>query len=246
MLTVSFLSLNGGAMRSVGYYKMHRGWMDNPVLKDCEERIVWLSIIERAAWQDTQTFVNGQCVSVKRGTFFTSLRTLCGHVYWDAKKVSRFLERLEKCHMIATASDNGMTQVTVCNYDKYNPSSHTDATVVTQKVPHKERINKKEEIYIAGWDDFHSSYPSGLLDNGKPRRWPKTGRDSAQNLFKQAVASGATVVELCRAATNYAKEKADGQYVFNPKKFLKDEHWKQYLTDSSPKDSFYSSDWDYQ
>ena len=73
MLTVSFLTLNGGAMRSVGYYKMHRGWMDNPVLKDCEERIVWLSIIERAAWQDTQTFVNGQCVSVGRGTFFTCL-----------------------------------------------------------------------------------------------------------------------------------------------------------------------------
>ena len=70
MLTVSFLSLNGGAMRSVGYYKMHRGWMDNPVLKDCEERIVWLSIFLRAASQDTQSFVNGECVWVKGGTFF--------------------------------------------------------------------------------------------------------------------------------------------------------------------------------
>ena len=91
--------------------------------------------------------------------------------------------------------------------------------MVTQKVPHKEETIKKKEIYIAGWDEFHSSYPSGLLENGKPRRWPKTGRDSAQILFKQAVASGATVVELCKSATNYAKEKADGQYVFNPKKY---------------------------
>ena len=63
-------------MRPVGYYKMHRGWMDNPVLRDCEERIVWLSIIERAAWADTTTYFNGQVVEVKRGSFFTSLR-LC-------------------------------------------------------------------------------------------------------------------------------------------------------------------------
>lgn len=228
---------------------MHRGWMDNPILRDCEERIVWLSIIERAAWADTRTYFNGHVVDVKRGSFFTSLRTLCEYVKWDAKKVSRFLKRLEDCHMIATRSDKGLTQITVCNYDKYNPLGHTDDTQCDSKVPHKERINNKKEnnIYIQGWDDFHGAYPSGLLENGKPRRWPKSGRDSAQNRFKEAIKDGATVNQLVTAARNYAVEKSDGMYVKNPKRFLTDGDWRDWLEARDTSDaSVFKRDWDYQ
>ena len=87
---------------------MHRGWMDNPVLKDNDDRIVWLHIIERAAWQDTHTTINGHHQSVKEGQFFTSLRNLCDYVKWDVKKVSRFLKRLEECHMIVTDVTTGI------------------------------------------------------------------------------------------------------------------------------------------
>ena len=53
-----------GGMRNVGYIKMHRGWMDNEALKDNDERVLWVTIIERAAWEDTVTFVNGVRVSI--------------------------------------------------------------------------------------------------------------------------------------------------------------------------------------
>ena len=97
-------------MRNVGYIKMHRGWMDNEALRDNDERVLWVTIIERAAWEDTATFVNGVRVLVPRGSFITSLRTLSNKIDWDAKRVSRFLDRLEKCHMIVTVSDMGMTR----------------------------------------------------------------------------------------------------------------------------------------
>ena len=121
-------------MRNVGYIKMHRGWMDNEALRDNDERVLWVTIIERAAWEDTATFVNGVRVLVPRGSFITSLRTLSNKIDWDAKRVSRFLDRLEKCHMIVTVSDMGMTRVSVCNYDKYNPTRHTIATETAQQV----------------------------------------------------------------------------------------------------------------
>lgn len=241
-------------MRPVGYYKMHRGWMDNPVLRDCEERIVWLYIIERAAWADTTTYFNGQVVEVKRGSFFTSLRTLCEYVFWDAKKVSRFLRRLEDCHMIATANDTGLTQITVCNYDKYNPPGHTDATPKAHKVPHKEEINNKEKNiegdapgWQQSWDAFHHYYPCGLLENGNPRRWPKSGRNSAMNVFKETVQAGATVSELVSAAKNYAVEKSDGRYVMNPKRFIKDGDWRDWVEGKDTSDAaVFKQNWDYQ
>jgi hypothetical protein len=228
--------------------------MAHPALRDCEERVVWLSIIERAAWADTTTFINGRVVGVKRGSFFTSLRTLCDFVSWDAKKVSRFLRRLEECHMIATANDTGMTQISVCNYDKYNPPGHIDATVRVSELPHKEEINNKEKNIGAAapgwhqsWDAFHHYYPCGLHENGKPRRWPKSGRNSAMNVFKDTIQAGATVAELIKAAENYAAEKSNGRYVMNPKRFLKDGDWRDWLEGKDTSDTaVFKKDWDYQ
>ena len=51
-------------------------------------------------------------------------------------------DRLEKRHMIVTVSDMGMTRVSVCNYDKYNPTRHTTATETAQRAPHKEEIKE--------------------------------------------------------------------------------------------------------
>tara|TARA_A100001388_G_scaffold242411_1_gene199190 strand:+ start:1108 stop:1812 length:705 start_codon:yes stop_codon:yes gene_type:complete len=232
-------------MKSGGYYKMHRGWMDNPVLKDNDERIVWLSIIERAAWADTETYINGQLLKVSRGCFFTSLRHICIHVHWDVKKVSRFLKRLESCHMIVTEVTSGLTHVTVCNYEEYQSNGHRSDTPDAQKLTHKEEINNKERNNIAGWDEFWTAYPSGMMENGKPRRWPKAGRSSAHGAYATAIKSGATIDQLLTAAKNYGAEKSDGQFVYNPKKFLSEGHWENWLEVKDTSDTaVFKKDWD--
>ena len=86
-----------------------------------------------------------------------------------------------------------------------------------------------------------------MLENGKPRRWPKSGRDSAQNRFREAIRSGATVEQLVLAAVNYAQEKSDGMYVKNPKRFLTDGDWKDWLEMKDTSDAgVFKSGWDYQ
>jgi DNA-binding transcriptional regulator YhcF (GntR family) len=229
-------------MRNVGYIKMHRGWMDNEALKDNDERVLWVTIIERAAWEDTVTFVNGVRVSIPRGSFITSLRKLSNKIDWDAKRVSRFLDRLEKCHMIVTVSDMGMTRVSVCNYDKYNPTRHTVATETAQQAPHKEETKeiKKE---IEGWSEFHAAYPCGTKDDGTKRRWPKTGRNSASNAFRETVEAGILPSQLIEAARNYAS--SGDRAIYNPKRFLKEQHWQDYQKAPKPKDtSIFNKQWD--
>ena len=219
---------------------MHRGWMKNPVFRSCEERVLWVTIIERAAWKDTSTTVNGCIVSVPRGSFICSMRTISDVQVWDAKRVSRFLNRLKKCHMIDTETVQGLTQITVCNYEKYNQQPHTSDTDSVQAVTHKERINNKKENIIHGWDEFHAVYPKGKHDNGNPRRWPKSGRDSAMNVFK-ATSKNTSVELLIKAAGNYAQVKSDGLYVLNPKKFLSQDYWKDFLEVKKKIDN-----WNYQ
>ena len=212
-------------MRNVGYIKcIGAGWTTKPCVTMTSVSF-GSPYSERAAWEDTATFVNGVRVLVPRGSFITSLRTLSNKIDWDAKRVSRFLDRLEKCHMIVTVSDMGMTRVSVCNYDKYNPTRHTIATETAQKVPHKEETKeiKKE---IEGWSEFHEAYPCGTKDDGTKRRWPKTGRNSASNAFRETVEAGILPSQLIEAAKNYAS--SGDRAIYNPKRFLKEQHWQDY------------------
>ena len=136
----------------------------------------------------------------------------------------------------------GMTRVSVCNYDKYNPTRHTIATETAQQAPHKEEIKeiKKE---IEGWSEFHAAYPCGLKDDGSKRRWPKSGRNSAENAFRETVEAGILPSQLVSAAQNYA---ASGERaIYNPKRFLKEQHWQDYQQAPKPKDtSIFNKQWD--
>lgn len=104
-----------------GFYLMHRGWRHNPIFKDepYTEREAWEYLIEEAAYQDRRKRVAGVIVDVKRGQVAASTRFLAEAWGWAHSKARRFLERLEKEAMIGTASDTGITVISICNYEKY-------------------------------------------------------------------------------------------------------------------------------
>jgi hypothetical protein len=67
------------------------------------------------------------------------------------------------------------------------------------------------------------------------------------NVFKETVQAGATVSELVSAAENYAVEKSDGRYVMNPKRFLKDGDWRDWVEGKDTSDAaVFKQNWDYQ
>ena len=83
------------------------------------------------------------------------------------------------------------------------------------------------------------------MENGKPRRWPKTGRGSAHGAYATVIKSGATIDQLLTAAKNYGAEKSDGQFVYNPKKFLSEGIGKTGLRLRTPLTRrCYKKDWD--
>ena len=110
-----------------GYYRMHRGWMDNPVFPNerLTKREAWLWLIEHAAWKDTVQSVGAHKVKVRRGQYATTTRFLAQAWRWSKGNVDRFLARLRLETMISNHSQTGpaggaaCTVITLCNYDVY-------------------------------------------------------------------------------------------------------------------------------
>lgn len=110
-----------------GYYLMHKGWMDNPVFTKAPytEPQAWEWLISNTVWQSggKKLSVNGQPLLLGRGQVSHSSRFMADKWGWKKDAVLRFLKRLEKWDMIATANATGAATgqiiITICNYDKY-------------------------------------------------------------------------------------------------------------------------------
>lgn len=132
-----------------GFYLMHRGWRDNPVFKDepCSEREAWLWMIEEAAYQDRRKRVGSTIVTVRRGQIATSTRFVADAWGWTHSKARRFLERLENEGMIGTATDTGVTVITLCNYERFQaPDQGADTLIgiAPAQERHSTGTNEKE------------------------------------------------------------------------------------------------------
>lgn len=118
----------------IGYYKMYRGWMDNPVFgnEPYSRAQAWEWLIGNAAWCDQQATVGFSSVDVRRGQLCRSIRDLAGEWRWEPTRVARFLRRLSCEKMIATGTATGINVITICNYGIYqSPETTTDTLCAT-------------------------------------------------------------------------------------------------------------------
>lgn len=110
-------------MNRRGHYRMHRGWMENPILagEPFTRAQAWCWLIEQAAWRTETRAVGGKGMVVERGQLPGSLRTLADAWKWPKTNVSRFLAALAEEGMIrmSQAEKAAPTIVEVVNYDTY-------------------------------------------------------------------------------------------------------------------------------
>ena len=164
---------NQAMPRAEGWFKVHRGWMENSVFKDDLERLCWLWFIEKAAWQDTHHNIHGARCDVPRGSLFITQRCIATRFRWSTNKVGRFLSRLENENMIEYKTEAGKGQITICNYDKYqHGESKMEAEREQEQTHKKKNTSKKKERsspgvseYGSHWDRFKSLYQSVPKNN---------------------------------------------------------------------------------
>lgn len=134
-----------------GWYAMKRGWMEHEIF-DSEQpytkREAWVWIVENACFKPTPVDIGGRPHTVPRGSLCYSLRFLARKWRWSVKSVQTFLCLLES-HGVVRVSvvDTGAgaktkrTQISLCNYDKYQQVGDKRETAEKQKGDKEEQGN---------------------------------------------------------------------------------------------------------
>ena len=111
-----------------GFLRLSRRFFSNEmwkVAREFSECEAWLDLIQSARFEATDKayseLIGGREISYSRGQYPASISFLMKRWQWSEKKVRYFLAKLKKRGMITTCNKQGMTVITLCNYDEYNP-----------------------------------------------------------------------------------------------------------------------------
>lgn len=113
-----------------GWVSLHRKIMNNWVWsnKPFAYGQAWIHLLLSANHEDSEILFDGKVITVKRGSFVTSILKLSNIFGWDRKKTSRFLKTLESQKMVTTNSTTHGTTITIVNWEKYQGLGTTNRT----------------------------------------------------------------------------------------------------------------------
>ena len=109
-----------------GYVRLHRDLLAHPAFRNDAEALAFAWLFARAAWRDTRVRYKGHAVSLKRGQLAVSIRDMADALDRDKAWIERLFKRLRAETMIETVAEAGVSVVTICNYDKYQPQGDPD------------------------------------------------------------------------------------------------------------------------
>lgn len=108
-----------------GVFAVSRGIFDHGFFakEALTEREAWIWLIGEAAWKSRRVRVGDHMISLSRGQCAFSVRFLADKWGWSKSKVTRFLDRLKTETMIGTDAGQGVSVITICNYNDYQKVS---------------------------------------------------------------------------------------------------------------------------
>ena len=104
-----------------GYAAIHRKiksnwiWQDKPFSKGQ----AWIDMILKANHAEKKMNTKGGFVTIKRGQFARTEQGLADDFGWSRGKVRLFISSLKKDNMLAQEKAQGLTILSICNYDEY-------------------------------------------------------------------------------------------------------------------------------
>jgi len=85
------------------------------------EREAWIWLIMEASWRPRKKRAGDVIVDLERGQLAASVRFMAAAWKWTPARVQRFIKRLSDLSMIVPKTDTGVTVITICKYNEYQP-----------------------------------------------------------------------------------------------------------------------------
>lgn len=128
-------------------------WNDSTFKKgEMTQREAWIWLIAQASWKQRIIRIGTREIALERGQLAAATRFLAATWEWSEPKVRRYLDMLANRRMIERATGDGMTVITICNYNKYQNPVRVDDAPATQQPTQDRRTSdaneKKDEIKL--------------------------------------------------------------------------------------------------
>lgn len=104
---------------SDGFISLHRKILDWEWYQDNNTKILFLHCLLKANWKEKQWKGN----KIERGTFITSLDSLCVETGLSKQQVRTALDKLELTHEITRKPSNKNTTISITNYNSYQQAN---------------------------------------------------------------------------------------------------------------------------
>ena len=149
-----------------GWIKLHRQIQECflwRIKEPFDKRSAWIDLLLLMEHQNKNLMIDGKIETIKRGSYMLSIEKLCDRWMWSRNKVKRYLDVLEREHMIVTRRTNKGTLVSVVNYCVYQNQDKQGEPALEPTVelalepalePQIKNIRNKEDknIYIVSND----------------------------------------------------------------------------------------------
>lgn len=107
-------------MGGVGYIKMYRSILDNPIVcKDSEVFSIWCYLLLEATHDGYETLFGNQRITVKKGQLVTSRKSIANKFNINESKVERTFILFKNEQMIEQQSSTKNRLITILNWDKF-------------------------------------------------------------------------------------------------------------------------------
>jgi hypothetical protein len=131
-----------------GWVKLHRQmfsnslWLAEPFTK----AQAWVDLFANANYEDSEFFVRGNKVKIKRGQIGWSEITMAKRWGWSRMKVRRYLKQLESDTQVIQQKIHKITTIlTIINYDKYQNETTDETSNETTDETRIKKLRNKED-----------------------------------------------------------------------------------------------------
>ncbi len=197
-------------MNDEGFIKLHRKMISWGWYKDSKVKALFIHCLLKANHKDSQW----QNVSVRRGSFVTSITHLVNETGLTVKEVRRALDILITSECIRKSTSASFTMITVINYDEYQAEGKekgkAKGKAKTSENPHKQCVSDTS-AYTEGQAKGQGKGQAKGIPQGKEKGKAKGKAEKAGNLHEQSVS------DICTYEEGQAKGQGKGQTQGKPR-----------------------------
>lgn len=161
-------------MKEIGYVKLSRRLLSNPIFKKPAYLSVWLYLLLRAQHEESSFIWNNQRQVLKKGQLLTGRKKIAQFTGLAESQIYKILKYLELEQQIEQQKTTKYTVITIVNWDKYQQKEQQKEQQRNNRVTTKEQQN-----------NTYKNVNKNVKKNVEEGKGEKGGRTKPQDVMSQ-------------------------------------------------------------